>query len=257
MEDKELIAKLSHLKQIKPKEDWVLLNRQRIVGHETWPAKLVLQEGRLWSIVRSISDLVGSYIERPAVLIPLLACMVAGGAVWQSAFESLPGDTFYPLRAAIEQVPLRFSTEEERPLREFALAQQSLADLKVIAERNKVKNLPSAIQEFEANASKISEGFVAIVENQPEKALQASRQMVQLQNEKSEVEKILGTRIGEEQEKGIENATKKLVDYEIVYLETRSLTEAQKELFEKAKLLVGEGDYAKALEIIWELSQNP
>jgi cytochrome c peroxidase len=250
MEDKELIAKLSYLKQIKPKNDWVLLTRQRIVGQD-------LQEGRFWAIVKGIGDLVGNYMEKPAVLIPLLACMVAGGVLWQGVAESLPGDTLYPLRSAVEKAPLRFSADEERPIREFALAQQSLADLKMVAEQNKIKNLPSAIQEFEANASKISEGFIATVENQPEKALQASRQMVQLQKDKSEVERILGTRIGEEQEEEVENATKKLVEYEISYLETRSLTEAQKELFESVKALVQEGDYAKALEIIWELSQNP
>ena len=250
MEDKELIAKISHLKEVKPREDWVLLTRQRIIGE-------ALQKGRFWGMVEEIGRLAAGYMAKPAFVIPVLACVVAGGAVWQGALKSLPGDMLYPLRAALEQVPLRLSTQEERPLREFARAQQSLADLKVVAERNKVKNLPSAIQEFEANASKVSEGFIAIVENQPEKALQASRQVVQLQKEKSEVEMILGTKIGEEQEEEIEDATRKLVEYEFSYLETRSLTEEQEKLFEQAKASAAEGDYATALETVWTLSQTP
>lgn len=257
MEDKELLAKLSHLKEIKPREDWVVLTRQRIIENNFEPSKLALQKGRFWGMVEEVGGLMARYMAKPAFVIPALACLVAGGAVWQGAFTSLPGDTLYPLRAALEQVPLRLSTEEERPAREFARAQQSLADLKAVAERNKVKNLPLAIQEFEANASRISEGFIAIVENQPEKALQASRQVVQLQKEKSEVEKILGTKIGEEQEEEIENATRRLVEYEFSYLETRSLTQEQEKLFESAKTSAAEGDYATALEIVWTLSQTP
>ncbi|MEK7542503.1 MAG: DUF5667 domain-containing protein [Patescibacteria group bacterium] len=255
MEDKALIAKLSYLKEIKPKQEWVVLTRQRLLGEKTQGVALPLQKGSFWGMVEGVGRLLAK-LERPAFAIPALACLVGGAAVWQGALESLPGDTFYPLRAAVEQVPLRFSTVEERPFREFALAQRRLADLKVIAEQNRVKNLPSAIQEFEANASRISEGFLQIVENQPEKALQASRQMVHLQKEKSEVEKILGTKIGEEQEKEIENATKRLVEYELAYLETRSLTEEQKRLFETAKTTAGQEDYASALETIWKLSQN-
>ena len=229
MEEKELIAKLSHLKEIKPREEWVFLTRQRIIGAD-------LQKGRFWGMVERIAGYMEiAMFAKPAFVIPVLACVVAGGAVWQGAFKSLPGDTLYPLRAALGQVPLRLSTEEERPVREFVLAQQSLADLKAVAERNKVKNLPSAIQEFEANASRISEGFIAIVENQPEKALQASRQMVQLQKEKSEVERILGTKIGEEQDEEIENATRRLVEYEFSYLETRSLTDGQEQQLESAQ----------------------
>ena len=257
MEDTELIAKLSYLKQIKPRADWVMLTRRRVVEGYPSVGKLVLQKKSFWGMLGSIGGLLGGYAERPAFLIPLLACMVAGGAVWQSTFESLPGDTLYPLRAAVERVPLRFSAEENRSTREFTIAQQSLADLRAVAERNKVKNLPSAIQEFEANASKISEDFIAIVENQPEKALQASRQVVQLRKEKAEIEKILGTRIGEGQEEDIENATKKLVHYELSYLETRSLSEEQKVLFERAKMLAHGEDYQTALETIWALSQNP
>ena len=234
MEDKELIKRLSHLKRIKPREDWVVLTRQRIIGEG-------LQKGRFWDMVeRVVGYMGGAMLAKPAFVIPVLACVVAGGAVWQGAFRSLPGDTLYPLRAA------------------FGIsAQQSLADLKAVAEQNKVKNLPSAIQEFEANASKISEDFIAIVENQPEKALQASRQVVQLQKEKSEVERILGTKIGEEQEEEIENATRRLVEYEFSYLETRSLTEEQEKLFESAKTSAAEGDYGTALETIWILSQTP
>ncbi|OHA64445.1 MAG: hypothetical protein A2940_02335 [Candidatus Wildermuthbacteria bacterium RIFCSPLOWO2_01_FULL_48_29] len=258
MEDKELITKLSYLKQIQPKEEWVFLTRQRLLGREAQRELFPLQNKHFWGMVEGIGRLVEFMVrsaQRPAFVIPVLAFLVAGGAVGRAAFESLPGDTLYPLKVVVEQIPLRLAGEEQRPAREFALAQQRLSDLRIVAEQNKIKNLPLAIQEFEANASKISEGFVQIVENEPSRALQASRQIVQLQKEKSEVEKILGTKIGEGQEEEIQDATRRLVEYELGYLETRSLTEEQKELAEQAKAATEQRDYAGALEYIWTLSQ--
>lgn len=251
MEDKELIAKLSYLKAIKPRNEWVALTRERLVEREYKG----LQNGGFWGMLERIGRMV-QYLERPAVIMPLLALIVVGGAVGRAASESLPGDRLYSLRAAAERIPLQFSAADEQSSRQFALAQQRLADLRQVAELNKVKNLPVAIREFEANVSKVSEGFAQIVENQPSRALQASRQIVQLQKEKLEVEKILGTKIGEEQEEEIWNATKRLVEYELGFLSTRSLTERQKELVEKAKGALEEKNYGAALEYIWQISQG-
>lgn len=259
MGEKELIKKLSHLKQIKPREEWIVLVRQRLFEQEAQPMPAPLQKERFWDMLQGIGRFIRfmvKYAERPAIVIPLLALIVAGGAIGKGVLESLPGDTLYPLRSAVEQVSLRLSDVEERPFLEFDLAQQRLSDLKMVAERNSLKNLPAAIQEFEANASKVSEGFLQIVENQPEMALQASRQIVQLQKEKSEVEQILGTKIGEEQEEEIKDTIRILVEYEVAYLETRSLLEEQELLLENVKILIEEGDYEAALETIWTLSQE-
>ena len=263
MEDKDLIAQLSHLKEIKPRQEWVVSTQKRLFGGKAFDSILEqaghgvnLQKGGFWVTLEGIVSFMARSLQKPAFVIPMLAFIVAGGAVGRAAYESLPGDKLFPVKAAAEQVYLRFAGEEERPAREFALAQQRLADLRVIAEQNKVKNLPLAIQEFEANAAKISEGFVQIVEKQPGRALQASRQMVQLQKEKSAVEEILGTKIGEEQEEELRDATKRLVEYELGYLETRSLTESQEELFGNAKTAAEEGNYESALEYIWQLSQG-
>lgn len=259
MKDSDLIAKLSQLRQEKPREEWVVLTRQRLFEAEAQYGLPPLQGRRLWGILQRIGRLIeftAQYAQRPALVIPVLAVIVAGGAIGRGTLESLPGDTFYPLRVAVEQVPLRFSAAEERPVREFGLARQRLSDLRMVAESNSLKNLPAAIEEFETNASKVSAEFIEIVENQPENALQTSRQIVQLQKEKSEVEEILGTKIGEEQNKGIEDAIRVLVEYEVAYLETRSLTEEQEQLFESVKALIEEEDYATALETIWTLSQD-
>ena len=256
MEEQELKKKVQLLYGIKPREDWVILTRNRLVEEEGGVGQQSLQKEWFWGNIFKAGRVLARFIERPAFVMPALAFLVAGGAIWQGVTESLPGDALYRVKAAAEQVPVRFSAKEEQPMREFALARQRLADLKTVAEQNKVRNLPSAIQEFEENALRVSAGFVEIVENSPQNALQASRQIVQLQKEKLEVEKILGTKIGLDQEDDIENAIKVLVEYELTYLETRSLTQEQQVLFENAGTAATEGKYAEALEILWQLSQN-
>ena len=194
---------------VKTKEDWVLLRKNQLVGkgeHSESDAKGM----HFLGVLTRIGKMLGRSLARAARVMPVLAFLVAGGAVWQGASDSLPGDRLYPIKTTIEQVPLRFSAEE-RSLREFEIAKLRLADLKFVAEQNKVKNLPSAIEEFEANALKVSKDFLEIVENQPENALQASKQVVQLQKEKYEIEKMLGMKIGGDQEEEIASSIEERV----------------------------------------------
>ena len=81
MEDKELIAKLSHFKKIRPRKDWVVLTRQSVIGAEFELCKPVLQKGRFWGMVERLTGYVEGAIQaKPAFVIPVLALMVAGGA---------------------------------------------------------------------------------------------------------------------------------------------------------------------------------
>ena len=245
MKEEEVIAKLTLLKEIKPKEDWVVLSRNKIMGVESEPIRLKDQR-KILDIVHFFRYI--RYIEKPAVVIPLLAILVVGGIAIEQTSSSVPGDILYPVRTSLERT---------QQLNNIELAQLRLADLKEVVEANRVKNLPSTIREFEMSVEKASRSLAELVEKDPEKALQVGREIVQLQKAKSEIEQILGTKIGEDQEVELTNSTRKVVEYELAYLETRSLTEEQKELFESAKISAEQEDYAAALETIWILSQNP
>ena len=96
MGEKELIKKLSHLKQIKPREEWIVLVRQRLFEQEAQPMPAPLQKERFWDMLQGIGRFIRfmvKYAERPAIVIPLLALIVAGGAIGKGVLESLPGDT--------------------------------------------------------------------------------------------------------------------------------------------------------------------
>src|SRR3989344_2336047 len=250
MEEKELLSKISLLKSVKPREEWVFSTRQELLGDRV-PKKSFfnLQRERFSGMLWHTAFLFKFAFSKPVLVVPVLVFLAVGGALlWQVSLRSLPGDALYSLRTTVEQVPLSFSAEEEKVFLQIELAQKHLADLRRMAEENKIRNLASAIKIYEANATQVSQSVTLIVENQPDKALQAGSQIVQLQKEKAEIEKILGAKIGEEHAESLENATKKIVEYEFADLETRSLTEGQLALFESAKADVEQVNYELALE---------
>jgi hypothetical protein len=256
MEEKDVKAKILCLKEIKPKEDWVFLTRRRLSEEFSNPSLSPLQNKGFWGIFDGVVKAMTHLLERPAFVIPVLAVLVSGGAMWQTTQSSLPGDVFYPIKTVAEQVPSRFSGNIKEPLRQIELTQKRLAELRVAAEQNRTKNLSPAIEAFQVKVSDVSNSVEKIVENQPEYALQAGREIVQLQKEKLAIEKILGTKIGGVYEDDLVNATKKVVEHELADLENRLLTEDQNFLLEEAKIQFSEGNDTEALEKIWMISNE-
>ncbi len=254
MEEKEILTNLACLRSIKPKEEWVLLTKNKIireeVGHMSHPFHFQFPLALLKETL-----LVFDYWRKPALLIPTLAFFVAVGIIGQQISHSVPGDTFYPLRSNIERVQFTVS-QADKSFQQIELAQKRLQDLKTVVEKNKTANLIPSIKEFEVSIGQVSKGLVELVENEPDKALQASREVLQLQQEKEQIEQVLGTTIGEEESGELLLATKTLVENELADLESRTLNEQQQLLFEEAKTAYQENDYATALEKIWMLSNQ-
>ena len=248
MQEKELLAKLSQLKSIEPRHDWVILTKSRILGIEEHQ---VLRDVQFSPVTRVLSHF--RYLSRPAFVIAGITLFVLGGAFLQ-AQNSLPGDRLYSVRSVIERARFGLSFQEQS-LVYMELAQRRLSDLRKVAEGNKVRNLPSAIKEFEASVSQASKSLAQLVENEPGKALQVGLEAVQLQKEKYQIEQILGTTLGGNGGE-LENATKKLIEAELTDLETRTLTEEQGILFEQAKTAFEEGDLQTALEQLWLVSNQ-
>ncbi|MCP6726809.1 MAG: DUF5667 domain-containing protein [Patescibacteria group bacterium] len=252
MTDKELKAKISLLNNIKPKQDWVVLTKSNILG-ETPAFKPYTQPFSVFSDIVSTFKLATA---RPALIVPALALIVAGGVMLQVASTSLPGDTLYPVKVALSKAKVTLlASDETKAIAHLGLAQNNLNDLKRAVEENKTKNLASAIQVFEDNIAIASKEIQELVENQSSGALQATIEIVQLQKDKAVVEKILGTVIGNENGE-LESAIKLLVENELSDLQQRSLTEEQEALLAEALASYEIGEYGTALESIWRVSNN-
>lgn len=243
--EKDLITKLSRLKEIEPRNSWVLFAKTSI------PNEANKEIGQNPSLIYKIGHLVSyvRYLERPAYIFAVLAFVVFGGIGYKVSQNSLPGDPLYSVRSIIEK-----ATTGSDSSATFKVAERRLADLRRVVEGNKVKNLASATEEFNLSVAEVSRGLLALVENEPEKALQASRELVQLQKGKAQIEQILGATIGEEETSGLKSATKILVESELNDLLKRSLTNEQEVLLKEAIGAYQTENYQIALENIWMIS---
>ncbi|MDP2641141.1 MAG: DUF5667 domain-containing protein [Candidatus Yanofskybacteria bacterium] len=257
-EDRELVGQLSELKNIRPREEWVLLTRSRLF-QETQSHAKAAQGSRLDGVFAGIEKIALGFralAAKPAFVMPLLAVVVFGGMIAQLAQKSLPGDRLYALRSTTERWQYGI-TLENRASAQLELAQARLQDLRRIAQDNKVRNLDSAIKEFEQTVAQASkEVDVLIQKGEPEQTRKVSEQIAKLGKAKAEVELILGVQIGEEESANLESATKRLAEYELADLALRTLTEEQQELLEAAEIAFNEGEYQQALEYIFEIGSR-
>lgn len=224
MNEKELFTKLSLFKKIEPRKDWVFSFKQQILGAE--PAKRTQ--------FASIFETISFYWEKPAFALAAFMLLLGGVLLFQTANQPI---------------------EEEMTVSHLELVKSRLESILETSRPQDVQRLASGIEQIQEAEKLISERFIKLVENERKRALQAGLELVQLQKDKKELEKVLGASIGEEKD-GLANATRILVENELNDLATRSLSEAQLAVFVEAKNAYEAGDYGTAIEKIWQLTNQ-
>lgn len=250
--ENDLVQKISLLKSIEPKDNWVLFAKNRILEQGASAKEEVGQESLVGQVGRVISYL--RYLEKPALVFTALTFVVLGGVGFQVSQNSLPGDALYPVRMAIEKATANLT--EDSGLASIETAQRRLEDLKRVVDENRVRNLSTATEEFTRSVADVSRSLKALVEQEPAKALQASRELVQLQKDKAQLEQILGAVLGEVESSELMNATRILALTELKDLTTRTLNEKQETLLEEALRAYADSDFERALELVWQISNQ-
>jgi uncharacterized coiled-coil DUF342 family protein len=164
---------------------------------------------------------------------------------------AMPGDLLYPFKKLTEKSGYLLASENEQLRAELVLADKRLEEIKTLAQSQPAKNLGPAVSEFREavssaanrlkNLKNSSSGLKPIVQ-------EVARQANELKN-KAET---LGVEIGDTQE--LNQALQEIVEQEIQDLESRSLTEEQKLLLDKAKESLIRGDLVEALENLISLT---
>ena len=243
MREQDILAKFTILKQIKPREDWVVSTRRRILGD----VRGFRDFGVIVDTLSYLSYLVrkpARLMARPAFALAAFLLLLVGGVALQVTNQQL--------KSGLSQAEEEF----QDTLASLELAQMRFDELKTAVQSSDSAKLPVAIKNFQERNAQASKDFVRLVENSPKMALQAGLKLVQLQKEKSQLERVLGTTLGTEDNQELENATKILIEQELSDLENRTLTEEQMAVFEEAKAAFGAGDHGLALEKIWQLSNQ-
>ncbi len=264
MTEKELIAKIRKLRQIKPQKDWVVLTKSSILN-QGFRRAVPTESG--------IGQILGEEIKQPAGLsmfnwlniFPLKLKPVFAGLVILFIFlggfyfvkNSLPGDALYSIRKAFYKGQGVLVSEEERPFFQLKLAEKRLDDLSKV----RAKNLAPALNEFQTSVSEAAKSISAIetVENLEviERIVAETKRL----EEKKEIARALGVVIEDkaveelklvvaekEREfyrKQVESIIKNLEDQALL----NALTKEQEQLLAQIKKLVEEEQFQKAFEL--------
>ncbi len=246
MTEKELIAKIRTLRQIEPSKDWVVLTKERILGKEkprfTFIAFLKeLQKGE-------------RFVFRYK---PIFATLIVGAVligIFGFVQKSVPGDTLFSLKRIAEKGQAVFISQEEQPNYDLEIAQKRLEDLIKVAQKNSVKNLAPAINEYQANVSKVAENIAK--EKDVEKVKEMVLKMKELESKEAEI-KSLGIAIGENEELDKTYAQKiiEMLEPLVKDLENRSLTEQQQEALTELEKDLADRDYEEALIKLFDITR--
>jgi len=238
MREKEIIAKIKELKQIKPRKEWVVFTYQKIFNEELQKEK---------GFVKNL-EIIFSHKYAFACLVAIAVIIGTFGF----AQNSLPGDTLFSLKKITEKGQAVFVSPRYESKYNLELASRRLSELTQIAEKNMVRNLKPAIDEYQTSVSQAAKSL-------KKTKLQNKEEMREIIGEVKEIEKkrekikALGVEIGEDDK--LNSALAGLVEREIKELKERSLTQEQEKILVEAEKSFEEGNYSQALEKILYLSQ--
>ena len=236
MTEKDLISKITQLRQIKPRKDWVISVKNQILGEKAFIKERI-----------SVFDTLKSMFFQPKMAIAFLILLGLFISSLSFAYNSLPGDLLYPVKRIAEKTQALFVSKQDRPKADLRLANKRLDELTQIAQQNQTPKLAPAIDEFQKSAAEAAKNL-----KQPGKVTKDVAKETQKLLENKQKLETMGIIIGETPE--FDNAVSAMIKSQIVDLETRSLTDEQRGKLESAKQSLASGDLSRALEKVLEIN---
>ena len=232
--EKQLIAKIRGLKQLKPDTSWVILTKENIIGkEETSLSKWA------WFFTGE------RFVFNHKLAFSALTVLIVFVGVFGFAQNSVPGDSLFSLKKITEQGQSYFVSAENQSKHNLELANKRLDDLTKIATKNEVSKLAPAMSEYEESVGKVVQG---LANNENSYILNELATEIQKLGEKEEQVKSLGIEIGQNEE--LNSLLADIVGKEILDMESRELTEKETEVLNSVKFEYEQGNYSKALEIL-------
>lgn len=246
MTEKDLILKIKQLKEIKPRQEWVVLTKQRIMAER----QEVVMPNTGKSFFANFTHITGAIFNHRFAVISLSAVFVFTG-LFASAQNSVPGDTLFLLRKVSERARSTFAVKEDASLN---IVNNRLDDIIKIANENKTKRLEPALKEYNTSVSKVaSEITKDNVKNNPEKVRKVVDNFREIENKVTEIHS-LGIILNENPD--LDVAFIELVTEQAKELEGMELNGGQAALLQDIQLFLSKEKYLNALDQILEVNQN-
>ncbi|XOB46603.1 MAG: DUF5667 domain-containing protein [Candidatus Nealsonbacteria bacterium] len=231
MTENQLIKKIKRLKAIKPRRNWVLLNKKQILGEE--------RRIEIFPFFRPV------YAG--------LFCLLFLAGLFEFSQNALPGEFLYYLKKITERSQLILSSEQERPGLNLELVSKRLEELNQIAKNNEVRKLAPALKEYQASVFEAAKSLTKITATTSDSLVikGIAEETQKLEENKERLKRIYGIAGLEIDEKL--NPVKVVVELLIKDMEKTTLTEENEkieEILEQAKQDFENGNYSEALERI-------
>lgn len=251
MDEQQLIRQLKELRDIKPRQGWVILAKNRIL------AEPVFTQDEAHNGIFSFFPL----FRYKLAFAPIVSVLIIIG-LFGFTQKTVPGDALFSVKRMTETAQMAFSSNIEKPKTQLKLANKRLDELSQIAQANQVRSLDPAIKEFQASIAQatqdLSEMYLNVTSSDSLLVKEIMAETQKLKENKEKVEAVLGAKIGntDELSGALSRIEKQTAFYLILDLSQRTLSEADQVLLTGAQQDFEAMNYGAALEKIWLLSNK-
>ena len=152
MAEDSVIKKIKELQTIKPRLEWLTLNRDILLAQiKPQPGLDILNLG--WrDYSQAILALFRQRLLEPVtVMLFVLVFSVGSSLVVNASFYSLPGERLYPIKLALENAQVAITPDEERQV-----------ELKIEFAQKRVSELDKIVNQTNVNAATTQERLTAV-----------------------------------------------------------------------------------------------
>jgi hypothetical protein len=242
--EKQLIAQIKELRQIKPNQNWVFSVKNRILGEQKERQSIL-----------DILDVLAKLLFQPKMALAGVSTLAILFGVLILSQDSLPGDPLFALKRVAEKGQAFFVSQDNIAKVNLETANKRLDELTKIAQSNQVKKIAPALQEYQASLAEAVKNLTKAAATTSNSVMikNIALETQKLEENRAKLERIYGI-AGLEAKEG-ENPVQLVAEWLINDLEKRTLTDEQKLLFEEAKKDYENSDYNLTLEKILKLSE--
>lgn len=235
MTENQLIAKLKELKEIKPRNEWVILAKSEVFN------SAIKKKNKARQYNKGILEFLPAFFYQRKLALATASFLFVIAGVFGFAQYTMPGDFLFPVKKISEQT--------QTPLQ---IAYNRSQDLVQIVEENKTQNIKPAINELKASINDAAKNLVQSLSQPSDKSsiqqIVAEIKKIQDNNKKLET---LGVILNDTSEaKELNDVLAPIVEREIETLEKATLLEDQNKTLDEIRKMYEEGKYSDALEKI-------
>lgn len=178
MNNKDIIKELQKLKSVKPDYDFFCKNKGKLIilmNENVAKEEKRISLAKFNSLWYNFNSKLFYRLAKPVGILVVVFCVLTGGGVGISfaAYNSVPGDVFYPVKLSIEKAQISLTTKEEDKVKlEVEFAGRRIEELnkvkakEVNGKKKEPENTKIALDNFKKNIATVQQRLEKIKEQE-------------------------------------------------------------------------------------------